>query len=668
MKRFLLLVAGAGALLLWQWGRDWQIPLTDGCLWQPIDTCTWSVKGKLPHFSENALAIGDELQRIDYQPVCGLDRIPPARQPGQLFLYEVSREGTTHLVFVESLLPFALGWPPSDEAYNWLIWWASAVLILVGVIFLIVGGLRGKRHILLIALELGTLGLALGSFWLIWAGRGRYDEVFLLRLVLVGWSGWALLRSRNMWVLLLGLPFVAALLLVGEKALYLLAEMVIGACALTLPLAGGVLYGLLWGLWVVARVPALLPALALVGLWGYVADLWRSVRLLSPEVILLRLSAVGMGVGLALLGSAPHAQLLWGAGGYVGGIFFTEGIRRLLQSRQSRVRLLQERLPLLWERIQKADLVRFAEETLRAYADISDMAILREERLSTDARPWLSRMREAMPVSPDKLPFSPDVILPLPAYGWLLLREGPYKLKLEDVERLMPFAAGMSIALRHAELFEAAHEARLAALRGQLSPHFLFNALNTLQSLIGEDPALAEALMSRLGALLRRSLAHARQVVVPLEEELALVQDYLAVEQQRFGRRLVVEWDIPAPCPAVDIPPFAIQLLAENVIKHAVSRLTRPVHLQIRVQATAQAVSVEVIDDGPGIEVERIRSSVGLSNLITRLEELYAGQASLSAERLSPGTRISIALPRRSPPAPDARIHSPAGDPFGRGR
>lgn len=668
MRRLLLLAAGTGALVLWQWGRDWQPPLTDGCLWQLVDTCTWSVKAKLPHFSENALAIGDELRRIDYQPVCGVERIPPARQPGQLFLYEVSREGATHLVFVESLLPFALGWPSSEAAYSGLIWWGLVVLLFAGLVFSVVGGLKGKAHIPFIALELGMIGLGLGSFWLIWAGRGQYDEVFLLRLVLTGWLGWALLHIGRWWGLLIGVAFVPVLFFVGEKSLYFLAEAVIGMYAFTLPLKEGILYGLLWGLWVVMRVPALLPALVLVGLGGYAADLWRSVRLLSPEVIGLRLSAVGIGMGMALLGSTPLTQLLWGASGYVGGIFLTEGMWRLLQSRQRRVRLLQERLPLLWERIQKTDLLRFAEETLQAYANISEMAILRAEGVGIEARPWLGRMREAIPVATENLPFVPDVILPLPAYGWLLLREGTYKLNLEDVERLMPFAAGLSIALRHAELFEAAHEARLAALRGQLSPHFLFNALNTLQSLIGEDPALAEVLMSRLGALLRRSLAHARQVTVPLEEELALVQDYLAVEQQRFGRRLIVEWDVPTPCPTADIPPFAIQLLAENVIKHAVSRLTRPVRLQIRVQALPHAVLIEVIDDGPGIEVERIRSSVGLSNLITRLEELYTGQASLLAERLNPGTRVSITLPRRFSAASDAHTRSRAEDPFGHGR
>lgn len=668
MRRLLLFVVGAIVLGIWQGWRRWQPPLTDGCVWQPVDSCTWRVKSKLPYFSENALAIGDQLQRIDYQPVCGLERMPPARSPGQLFLYEVSRQGTIHLVFVESLLPFALGWPPSEEAYEWVVRLALAVLLVAGVSFLLISGFTGQKYAFLTFLELGTVALALGSLWLVWAGRGQYDEVFLMRLVLAGWVGWTLLRMEKVRIVLGGLPFIAGLFFVEEKALYFLAEAVIGAYALTLPWIAGVMYGLLWGIWLVLRIPVLLPVLALVGLWGYAGPLQRSLRLLSLEALLLRSSAIGVGVGMAFLGGTPLSQLLWGIGGYVGGIFLTETLRQLIQSRRRRVRLLQERLPLLWERIQKADLVRFAEETLRAYAGITDMAILREESIRAESRPWLRRTREAMPLSPERLPFLPDALLPLPAYGWLLLKEGSYKLSLEDVERLLPFAAGMSIALRHAELFEAAHEARLAALRGQLSPHFLFNALNTLQSLIGEDPVLAETLMSRLGALLRRSLSHARQVVVPLEEELALVQDYLAVEQQRFGRRLVVEWEVPNPCPAVDIPPFAIQLLAENVIKHAVSRLTRPVRLQIRVQTNAQSVMVEVIDDGPGIEVERIRSSVGLSNLITRLEELYAGQASLAAERLSPGTRISIVLPRHSPPMSDARTHNPAGGPFGHGR
>lgn len=342
-------------------------------------------------------------------------------------------------------------------------------------------------------------------------------------------------------------------------------------------------------------------------------------------------------------------------------LFGGEVIRRFIQGRQQRVRFLQERLPQLWERVEKSDLLRFVEETLRAYAGVRQVQVLRSPS-EPPAQSWLRRTGDIPPFPTGNLSSMPDAALSLPAYGWLLLWEGEYRLRIDDIHRLVPFAAGLSIALRHAELFEAAHEARLSALRGQLSPHFLFNALNTLQSLVGENPELAEALMSRLGGLLRRTLVHAKQVTTSLQEEIALVQDYLSIEQQRFGKRLLVHLDIPDPLPALEVPPFCIQLLAENVIKHAVSRLTRPVHLTISIREASEKVIIEVIDDGPGIDPAQIGKGVGLLNLTTRLEYLYGKEAKLIAERLTPGTRVSIHLPRPSSPV-GVRTHSQGVNP-----
>lgn len=667
MKRLPWLVGGSLALLLWHVWQGWKPPLTDGCVWQRIDTCTWRAIGKLPYFSENALSVGDELKRIDYLPVCGLTHIPPTETPGRLFLYEIYRQEQVHLVFVESLSPFPLGWATSLVAYKWTLWLTLGSLLLTAIASLFISAPReGRQHFFILAGLLAAFA-AQGSLWLFWAGRGQYEGLYAVRTFLIAWLAWTLIRTHRLRYMLLLSPLLTVPLFMEGAFLHLTAEAIIGAFALTLPAYLAVPYAALWGLWVAYRLPILLPLCALIGISSYGDTLGRTFRLLSPTAIGLRFIAAGVGIGLAVWGESPPSQLLLGISGSLLSLLLVEGVRRLIQSRQQRVRLLQESLPQLWERIQKAELLRFAEETLRAYAEVADIAVIRADGVQAGAHPWLRRTGEPQPTLPVLPPFQPDAMLPLPAYGWLLLREGTYRLRLEDIQRLLPFAAGLSIALRHAELFEAAHEARLAALRGQLSPHFLFNALNTLQSLIGEDPTLAEALMSRLGTLLRQSLEYARQVVIPLEKELSLVQNYLAVEQQRFGRRLIVEWAVPVPCPAVDIPPFSVQLLAENVIKHAVSRLTRPVRLQIRVQALSHQILIEVIDDGPGIEMERIHASVGLSNLIKRLAHLYGGEASLHAERLSPGTRVRITLPRR-PPKSDAHTHSPEGDPSGHER
>lgn len=664
MRRLLWAIGMLFVLLIWHTWQGWHLPLTDGCIWRQIDTCSWRAVARLPYFSENALSVGDELQRIDYQPICGLSRIPPADAPGKLFLYEVYRHEQAHLVFVESLSPFPVGWPTSAAAYEWTLWMTLAGLLFAATALLFAGAPAEGRQSFFTTAGLFAAFIALGSFWLLWAGRGQYEGMYLIRIFLTAWLAWSLIQTLRLRYILLLSPLLVLPFLAEGNFLYLSAELITGMLALSLPVYLAVPYALLWAVWVVGRMPVWIPVLALIGIGASIPSLMRVLRLLSPTATGLRLVAMTAGVGLAVWGRSPLMQLFMGIGGSILTLLMVEGMRRLVQSRQERVRLLQERLPLLWERIQKADLLRFAEETLRAYANVADMAILRADGVSAAARPWLQRTGEPRPVLPEAPPFQPDAMLPLPAYGWLLLREGTYRLRLEDIQRLLPFAAGLSIALRHAELFEAAHEARLAALRGQLSPHFLFNALNTLQSLIGEDPALAEALMSRLGALLRQSLEYARQVMIPLGKELALVRDYLAVEQQRFGRRLVVIWEVPDPCPTVDIPPFSIQLLVENVIKHAVSRLTRPVRLWVRVQDLADQILIEVVDDGPGIDLERIHTSIGLSNLIKRVEQLYGGEAKLLARRLAPGTCVSIALPRR-PRKSDAHTHNPAADPSG---
>ncbi|MCX8111820.1 MAG: histidine kinase [Bacteroidia bacterium] len=658
MRRLGGLLVGLGGLFTWHVLTGWQPPLTDGIVWRPSSDCKWVAQSKLPTLSENAVEIGDTLLRVDYQPACKLSHIPPAERHQQLFLYEISRQGETHLIFVESIAPFVLGWPESELSYRWTTNLTLTVLLggIVLLLFIAEKGSPQRTPSQLAALVM-TLFL-FGSLWLLWAGKGLYDRALLGQISLAFWGSWTLLRGSAPRHLPLLLPLVGLPFLIQGPARYFLAEAIIGSLALWLPKRIALLYAALWGVWVGLRGPILLPLLGMVGILEYLPWVQRAFQLLPPGVMALRLLIVPAGLGVALLGQNPLAQLLLGAAGLGASLLFIETIRRLLQSQQRRVRLLQERLPRLWERIEKADLIRFAEETLQAYASISQIAILKApDSVPERQRPWIQRMGEPAPFPLEKISFLPDVALPLPAYGWLCLKEGTYRLRLEDIQRLLPFAAGLSIALRHAELFEAAHEARLAALRGQLSPHFLFNALNTLQSLVGENPSLAESLMSRLGTLLRRSLSHARQVVVPLEEELSLVQDYLEIEQQRFGQRLRIKWNVSQPCPIASIPPFAIQLLAENVIKHAVGRVTRPVQMEIEVREEGGQVIIRVSDDGPGIELDRIGQGVGLSNLITRLKQLYGEQATLIAERLNPGTRISMILSRRYPER-DARTHN----------
>ncbi|MEN3040453.1 MAG: histidine kinase [Bacteroidia bacterium] len=649
-------------LVVWHFLTGWYPPLTDGHVWEPKGKCNWYLHSPLPYFTESALQRGDILLRIDYRPICDLRQVPPQGDPHRLYLYEVQRGEAIHLVFVESMSPFLLGWAKSEVEYVWTEWGLLGILIGGVAILLFVreGDIWQIRWITRIGLLGGLVGL--GALWLLWAQRRPPQSVIAAQIAVSGWLWWGVFRLLSVWRrAFFFLPAIVLPFVLQGAASYMVAEVILGGGALILPRSYALIYGGGWVGWVVLRSPAFLPFMAGVGMASYLPEMRRSLRLLPPETIALRLLALSIGLGVLAWRETPQDKLLWGGTALAVALFGGEVIRRFIQGRQQRVRFLQERLPQLWERVEKSDLLRFVEETLRAYAGVRQVQVLRSPS-EPPAQSWLRRTGDIPPFPTGNLSSMPDAALSLPAYGWLLLWEGEYRLRIDDIHRLVPFAAGLSIALRHAELFEAAHEARLSALRGQLSPHFLFNALNTLQSLVGENPELAEALMSRLGGLLRRTLVHAKQVTTSLQEEIALVQDYLSIEQQRFGKRLLVHLDIPDPLPALEVPPFCIQLLAENVIKHAVSRLTRPVHLTISIREASEKVIIEVIDDGPGIDPAQIGKGVGLLNLTTRLEYLYGKEAKLIAERLTPGTRVSIHLPRPSSPV-GVRTHSQGVNP-----
>src|SRR5262249_8293100 len=116
-----------------------------------------------------------------------------------------------------------------------------------------------------------------------------------------------------------------------------------------------------------------------------------------------------------------------------------------------------------------------------------------------------------------------------------------------------------------------AAEAQLSSLAAQVHPHFLFNTLNSISSLIPEDPKQAEDMVGKLAALLRFSLDANRQRLVPLRQELKIVADYLKIEKARFGKRLRYSIEAPSELEALEVPPLSLQTLVENSVKFAVA-------------------------------------------------------------------------------------------------
>jgi two-component system sensor histidine kinase LytS len=227
--------------------------------------------------------------------------------------------------------------------------------------------------------------------------------------------------------------------------------------------------------------------------------------------------------------------------------------------------------------------------------------------------------------------------------------------------------------LREHEMRRLTTEAELRALRAQLDPHFLFNALTTIGYLIPNAPRQALDALYRLTALLRGGLRQTRGEFVPLRDELALIDAYLGIEQARFEDRLRVELSIPAELLDLPIPPLILQPIVENAIKHGIAPRRRGGTIQIAAMASDSAprrLQLRVVDTGAGVapgELARRRASrVGLSNLERRLDHYFGGDARLVIDSVpGQGTTVDIWLPISGAvitDGPSAHEHLPTGE------
>ncbi|WP_226994223.1 sensor histidine kinase [Myxococcus hansupus] len=181
-------------------------------------------------------------------------------------------------------------------------------------------------------------------------------------------------------------------------------------------------------------------------------------------------------------------------------------------------------------------------------------------------------------------------------------------------------------------------EARLQALASQLRPHFLFNALNAVATLVHSDPDAAERMLARLGDLLRHSLdSHGRQEVT-LREELEALAPYLDIERTRFGSRLEVDWKLAPDVMDARVPFLALQPLVENAIRHGLAPRAEPGRIEISAGREGDALHVHVRDNGvgPPHKGPARGGGVGLSNLRARLATLYGPHAALELKPATP--------------------------------
>lgn len=203
--------------------------------------------------------------------------------------------------------------------------------------------------------------------------------------------------------------------------------------------------------------------------------------------------------------------------------------------------------------------------------------------------------------------------------------------------------------LERERALKLASEARLSSLESRIHPHFLFNTINSVSSLIHEDPARAERILTQLAALLRFSLDAAPGGLVPLSRELQIVEDYLEIEKARFGPRLRYAIHIPQELSHLEVPPLSLQTLVENAVKFAVAPRGRGACVILRALESADRVRFEVEDDGPGFSSLELPSGHGLDNLQERLAALFGGLAKLDISNPRGRTIVAIELPRSSP-------------------
>jgi two-component system, LytTR family, sensor histidine kinase AlgZ len=215
------------------------------------------------------------------------------------------------------------------------------------------------------------------------------------------------------------------------------------------------------------------------------------------------------------------------------------------------------------------------------------------------------------------------------------------------------------VALRTKERDEAdarriAAEAQLASLESRVQPHFLFNTLNSIASLIHEDAAGAERMTTQLASLMRASLAPRSSALVPLEDELQVVRDYLDIERVRFGERLRYDIHLANGAASALVPRLSLQTLVENSVKYAVSPSRDGATIELRVEHAGDRVRLAVEDNGPGFDGLKAPDGHGLALLKSRIELLFGADGSMHVDSAPGRTVVTMIVPSsHQPPATD---------------
>lgn len=189
-------------------------------------------------------------------------------------------------------------------------------------------------------------------------------------------------------------------------------------------------------------------------------------------------------------------------------------------------------------------------------------------------------------------------------------------------------------------------ESKLQALRAQLNPHFLFNAMNSVSCLLHRDAGAADRMLSRIANLLRLTLARDDSREVNLLEEIELAEEYMEIQKIRFGSRLTLDIDIADETLEARVPNMLLQPLVENACVHGVARTRGDCRVEIKARLQGSDLAISIYNDGPPVRPDwRTNSGIGLRNTIERLALLYGDRASLDLSNFRDGVRLQVRLP-----------------------
>jgi two-component system, LytTR family, sensor histidine kinase AlgZ len=257
--------------------------------------------------------------------------------------------------------------------------------------------------------------------------------------------------------------------------------------------------------------------------------------------------------------------------------------------------------------------------------------------LSGTTLAWLLALLPVFESLPDRLARAGSVVFLLGVLLYLLVLAMHYVLdaseKAHEQEQ------------RAAELRTLAREAELQALRERLNPHFLFNSLNSIAALVADRPEEARTMCALLSDFLRTTLGMSERATIPLAEELALAQRYLAVERVRFGDRLTVSADFDPAAADVLVPPLLLQPLVENAVKHGIAGRLAGGTLTLVTKRVGDRVTIVVENPTDEDAPKAAGTGLGLTNVARRVAASWGDSGRFAARRIDSRFRAEIELP-----------------------